>query len=85
MQYHVEYYPVEHVSINRDRNGIKTENTYKGWFIGEAYIPVPLDVVDELGHDDGEVLYMVDVERKSPEIAFLAAYRMIQVYIESKE
>lgn len=85
MQYHIEYYPVEHVSFGKNADGISVENLYQGWNIGEAWIPVPVDVVTKETYEDGTIYYTVDVQRGSPEIAFIAASRMFQEYITNKE
>lgn len=84
MQYHIEYYTESHVTYGKNADGTSADKTYKGWYIEEAYISVPLDVVDEMTFDDGTTFYTVDVERDSPEIAFIAAYRMIQWYLKRK-
>lgn len=82
MKYHIEYYPESHVTYGKNADGTSADKVYKGWYIEEAWIPVPLDVVDEMTFDDGTTFFMVDVNRDTPEIAFTAAYRMIQWYIK---
>lgn len=84
MKYHIEYYPESHVTYGKNADGTSADKTYKGWHIEEAWMPIPVDNVDEMTFDEGTTLNLVDVEQDSPEIAFLAAYRMIQRYIEIK-
>ena len=80
MRYHIEYYPIAHVSCGKHADGTSADKTLKGWYIEEAYIPAPLDVVDELGFDD-ETFYMVDVEADNQVDAFKKADKLIADYL----
>ena len=80
MIYHVEYYPMSHVFIEKNADGTSADKTYKGWDICESHIPVPLNVVDEMGFDDG-TLYMVDVDADNQVDAFKKADKLIVDYL----
>ena len=81
MQYHIEYYPESHVTYGKNADGTSADKVYKGWHIEESWIPVPVDIVDEMTFNDGITFFVVDVNRDTPEIAFVAAYKMIQKYL----
>ena len=80
MIYHIEYYPIAHVSFGKHADGTSADKTYKGWSIDESYIPVPLDAVDEMGFDEG-TLYMVDVDADNQVDAFKKADKLIVDYL----
>ena len=80
MKYHIEYYPESHVTYGKNADGTSADKVYKGWYIEEAWIPVPLDVVDEMGFDEG-TLYMVDVDVDNQVDAFKKADKLIVDYL----